>query len=93
MTPAAIIAMLATPGLWTCINTEPLTVCQPVFDVCITASPHELLVSQRNADTVTITPLSGPMADMARNLVMLRAADALALARDRAERARQEHAQ
>ena len=90
MTPAAVIAMLATPGVWTCVNLDPLAICQPTLDVCVTGSAHELLVSQREADTVTITPLSGHMADVAWNLVVLRAADALALARDRAERRRQE---
>ncbi len=88
MTPAAALVLLGTPGMWTCINFDPLTICQPGGDVCVTASPHEVLVTERGADTVMITPLRGPVADVAWNLIVLRAADAMGLARDQAKRAR-----
>lgn len=58
--------------------------------MCVTTSPHKMLVMQRDADTITITPLTGANAAAAWNLIVLRAADTLNLARDRAERARQD---
>ncbi len=88
MTPAAALVLFGTPGMWTCVNLDPLTICHVTGDVCITASPHEVLVAERDAGTVTITPLRGPVADVAWNLIVLRAADAMGLARDRAERGR-----
>ena len=49
-----------------------------------------MLVMQRDADTITITTLTGVNAAVAWNLIVLRAADALKLARDQAERAQQD---
>lgn len=88
MTPAAALLLLGSPSLWTCVNTDPFTICQATGDVCVTTSPHELLVMERDAETITVTPLRGAVADVAWNLIMLRAADAMALARDQTERAR-----
>ena len=87
MTPAAALLLLGTPGMWTCVNLDPLAICQATGDVCVTASPHEVLVTERDADTITVTPLHGRVADVAWNLIVLRAADAMALARDQTERA------
>ncbi len=92
MTPVTLIALLSAPGLWTCVNADPLTICQPVAAVCVTASPHEMLATQRDAGEVRITALRGDFADIAWNLIVLRAADAMGLARDRAQRRRQERA-
>ena len=88
MTPAAALVLLGAPGMWTCVNLDPLAICQATGDVCVTASPHELLVMERDAETITVTPLRGAVADRAWNLILLRAADAMALARDQVERAR-----
>lgn len=91
MTPATVLALLGAPALWLCTNADPLTVCQASGDVCLVQSPHEVLLTQTDdAGEVTITPLVGPTAAVAQNLIVLRAADAMGLARDRAERARQE---
>ena len=87
ITPAAALLLLGAPGMWTCVNLDPLAICQATGDVCVTASPHELLVMKRDAETITVTPLHGPVADVAWNLIMLRAADAMVLAQSRAERA------
>lgn len=89
MTPAAALILLGAPGSWTCVNTDPFTIHQSTGDVCVTASPRELLVVERDAETITVTPLRGNVAVVAWNLVALRAADALGLARDRAERRKQ----
>ena len=90
MTPAAALLLLGAPGMWTCVNLDPLAICQTTGDVCVTASLHELLVMERGAETITVTPLRGDVAAVAWNLVALRAADAVALVRRRAERVRQE---
>ncbi len=90
MNPATALLLLSTPGLWTCVNLDPLTICQATTDVCVTANPHEMLMTERDANAITVTPLRGPVADAAWNLVLLRAVDAMALARDRAEQARLE---
>lgn len=92
MTSAAALILLGTPGLWTCVNLDPLTICQTTNDVCVTASPHELLVVERDAETITVTPLRGEVADVAWNLIVLRAADAMAQA-ERARRGRMKAAQ
>lgn len=88
MIPAAALLLLGTSGSWTCVNLDPLTTCQPTSDVCVTAGQHEMLVMERDADT--ITSLTGPVADVTWNLIVLRAADAMARARDRMERALQD---
>ena len=88
MTPAAALLLLGAPSLWTCVNTNPFTICQATGDVCVTASLYEMLVMERDAETITVTPLRGAVADVAWNLIVLRAADAMAMARDQAERAR-----
>ena len=65
--------------MWTCVNLDPFTICQATSDVCVTANPHELLVMERDAETITVTPLRGAVADAAWNLIVLRAADARAM--------------
>lgn len=90
MTPATLIALLATPSLWTCINLDPPTICHA--ETCLTQAPHDLLLSERTGDQVSITPLQGPVASVARNLVVLRVVDAELLARDRAAQGMRERA-
>jgi len=90
---AILLNLLAYPSLWIMTNGDPPTICQGRGETCLIHGPHEVLVTQREGDQVTITPLTGSVADAARNLIVLRAADAMALARDRAERARMEQRQ
>ena len=92
MTSAALIALLSVPALWTATNTTPLTICDALDAVCLVQSPTELLLTERDAGLVRITPLAGPVAAVARNLVVLRMADAMGLARDRAAQGMRERA-
>ncbi len=87
---AAVLALLAYPALWTLTNAQPPTICQAAGPVCLIRAPHEVLVTQRDGDVVTITALTGPGGAVAWNEANLRVADAGGLRRDRAERARVE---
>lgn len=90
VTLATVLSFLAYPALWILTNAQPPTICQAAGPVCLIRAPHEVLVTQRDGGVVTITALTGPGGAVAWNEAALRAADAMALARDRAERAMQE---
>lgn len=86
MTPATILILLGAPGLWLGTSTDPPAACLTTRDVCLMETPREVVLTRRSGGVVTFEPLAGRLAELARNLVALKIAEAAGLARDREAR-------
>lgn len=85
MTLATILTLLAAPAVWDVVALNPPTICQTLPDpVCVMRGESEVLVLYGS----TIRPIPGPGGTAVWRQASARVADAAALRRDRAGRAR-----
>lgn len=90
---ATLLALLASPSLWTLTSLNPPTICQAadpigliVGSICLVRRKNEVLITLLQDGQVRVTVLPEPAAAVVWNEATLRVADAELLRRDREQR-------
>ena len=78
--------LLTYPALWESRPVTPATICQVGGPVCLIRAGPDVLIVDGGATPLAVTALHGMTAAVAWNEATLRAAEGIALGRDRQDR-------